>query len=298
MATNGPLIRLQLAGLTDPNADHRVGRALQAGTWSVPEVIALDAPSGSLRWDGDGRAKGVTAPPDFLDRFMRLRSANDTVIHQFAREYGVVQLCAEHTWAPLGHYFPYDEPSSSDDFCTVQIPLGGTADPYVPTSWYRWFSAWCCEVLNLIMRLQDGKPGELESWQVVSPTFAEHHGFQLTWRSGLVRQARSDIVRDDKQELERVLNTWLFMNRLRLHVEWSDAPHVELTPGTLVGQLLVNLVFALSHSGGFAFCSNCGNPFSPTRKPTEGRRRYCNDCKHASIRDAKRDSRARRRFAQ
>lgn len=55
----------------------------------------------------------------------------------------------------------------------------------------------------------------------------------------------------------------------------------------LFGALGLQLMFAMSGSGGFVTCSGCGAPYAPRRQPIAGRRHHCQDCgRTAAIRDA------------
>ncbi len=65
---------------------------------------------------------------------------------------------------------------------------------------------------------------------------------------------------------------------------------------SLCGALTVQTI-AASLGRGFTYCSSCGALYTPTRRPSAGRRHYCPACRAAGAptRDAKVDMAARRR---
>ena len=73
--------------------------------------------------------------------------------------------------------------------------------------------------------------------------------------------------------------------------EWL--PNMPLLQGTsLFGALAVQLLMAVSRTGGLAICSGCGAPYVPKRRPNPRRRRYCPQC---GLKAAWRDAQAAQR---
>ena len=66
---------------------------------------------------------------------------------------------------------------------------------------------------------------------------------------------------------------------------------------SLAGALTVQLMASVAGHG-FATCSSCGNPFTPTaHQPSFGKRRFCKNCgKRAAVAAAKTDYRKRKRL--
>jgi hypothetical protein len=86
----------------------------------------------------------------------------------------------------------------------------------------------------------------------------------------------------------------------RLRFTWnSGAPRLAIETDSLYGAFALDIASAAARAASFAFCSGRGELFTPTRKPAEGRRRYCPTCTDdgVPVRDAQRDSRRRRRNA-
>lgn len=88
---------------------------------------------------------------------------------------------------------------------------------------------------------------------------------------------------------------------VRLGFDWTDRlPEVNLEAGGLLGAIAIELAFAVSRASGFAICSECDDVYTPSRRPVEGKRSYCQSCKEsgAPVRNAQRDYRRRSSRAQ
>jgi hypothetical protein len=280
-----------LAGLTDPKSG-RLERTQPNNGWKTSQTVMVK--DGRLFYDPK-TSDQVKGPAGVLDDLLKLRpTASDDVVADFAGKWGIVVLC-EHR-RPITHSrcvgaTLFDEQTNS---CTL---LGGQR-PYVPLDWYRQFARWSRSVLNIAARLHRGQPAEPEDWEAVDPEFADGDGYTYGqgWRKvPLTKAARVD---EERENLASVLDRWLDITGVSVRFVWdSDRPSYCLYPGGLPGAVVMSLIFSVAKSGGFAVCSSCGRAYTPKRRPAEGRRSYCDDeqCQKASVRDAQRDLRARKR---
>lgn len=108
------------------------------------------------------------------------------------------------------------------------------------------------------------------------------------------------VVKRQRNALTRRTQYWLTeLADVGLRFSWDDkagGPTIKLAGerSDLFGALGLQLMFAMSGSGGFVTCSGCGAPYTPRRQPIAGRRHYCQNCgRTAAIRDAQARFRAK-----
>jgi hypothetical protein len=280
-------VNLDKAGLTDYRGF--VGQSGTPPTWVAPESVWLDGDLLRFKW---GAGRRISAPPDLLDVFTRLAKprATDAAFERFAQHYGVVALCERHG-QPIGHLRELGDDPDNPYPCEG---LGGE-HPYLPIDWLRDFARKVTAALNIAAQLQNGGAADRDAWFVLDPEYAGlPNTTYLNW-SRPRPMTPSEEAEDDREHLGDILDRWLDLADVRLRIDWTDArPDFRLTPRTLLGAITTSLVFSIARQS-LAVCTACGRAYTPTRRPTAGRRNYCPDpdCKDARDANNQRDYVAR-----
>lgn len=287
--TNYDDIDWDLAGLTDKNLN--LDRPMAADAIIVPAFADLE--KDRLVWVSDYDRKRcqkeVYPGPQMLERFVSLADASPASILEFARQWGVLEIC-EHG-LPRSHN-PCRPGQQMYRRVTWCYPLGWYErgkgyDCWEPLAAWRQFSRHARALLNIAAQLHQGQVGRLEDWRIVYE------------RSGSPRPAPwwEQDVQIEKWKVANVVNEWLELGNVRLRARWDEAgPSVTLAGGGLFGALACQLLLTISRTDGLAICSACGVPYVPHRRPVAKRRRYCEACgRRAAMRDSSMEYRRRNR---
>jgi hypothetical protein len=205
-------------------------------------------------------------------------AGSDEEIMKFARRWGVLELCV--------HVLPA---CHSQDCLPMSYDKQRYCEP--PGAWRR-HAGMMYTLLTLASQVLQGKVRSPIDWDCVTglfPHFRDAPLFQLTG------------LRAERQKLESVLNILSAAAGVRPIVRFENAiPRVELIGGFrlgcgLYGALVAELMLACVASDGVDFCSNCGMPYAPSRRPNHARRHYCQKCREDGVplRDAARAYRSR-----
>jgi hypothetical protein len=282
----------QLAGLTEPGGSGEFERPVATSRWRRPSQVWAEA--GFLRWKhalggrGD-QSREVRPDTGLLSGFLSLADASDEDIVRYATRWGTLGICE--------HGLPASHPGEMKDLRAFGEALGVPEHPtdcepgwrhgWHQEMWDEPLSAWrqlasatrC--LLRLAAALHQGRIGDEEDW--VCFTGPGETPQSVDW---------------GRLSLGFLASNWLQLGGVGFAVEWFKGPPVLVAmSGSLFAALALDVASALPGGGGFAFCSSCGTPFTPTRRPVATRRRYCPDCRsrHVPELDAQHDSRARRR---
>lgn len=298
-------VAAQLGDLTDEEG--RLERPLADERWSVPDEVDLVGDRLVYRWTG--RERSASSGFGILSRFVDLADAADAQILSFARRWGVMELC-EHG-LPAAHSRPALAPSIMHRVTWCERlghdPGKERQDYWEPLSAWRQFSREGKALLTLAAHLQSGTPSRPEDWRVAL-------GWERT-DGGISPPAYPPDWKGREWHIEQRVNTWMAWGASGLSFHWRRSwppkderattrpresrlvPEVTVGGGGLFGALAAQLMFAVARSDGLAFCSGCTTPFFPTRKPSSGERRYCDDCRTEGVpqRDATRDYSNRQR---
>lgn len=309
----------QLAGLDTENGQ-ALDRPIATGTVLIPSCVAQQGQR--LCWGATFEHPPVErrVGPRWLESFTALADASDVAIVEYAREHGVLGLCA--------HSLPWTHNPPGDEKAAMAIADGTRGAPTagrgrgssVPPALRRWlavqiargcrpqavedserFTAWeplaqwrrwarqARALLNVAASLHQDKPGPAEDWSTI---FTNGPRRAPWWKQ---------TTAGDRIILAHVLNEWMVLANVRPLITWSIGrpPEVVFSSGaghaTLFGTLACQLVFAAARSDGMAVCSSCGGMYTPTRRPRGDQRRYCPTCRRRGVplRDAQRDCRRR-----
>jgi hypothetical protein len=275
-------INLEMGGMVREDG---LQRPLPAGELLVPGMVELG--DCGIHWasfdPSAGRPHTVRFRPGVLDSFIRLRTASDAEILKFARRWGVLELCA--------HVLP----ACHSKEC---LPMSHGAKPYCePTAAWRRHADLMYTSLYAASQVILGQSRPAIDWEPVTGLLTNFRDAELFKRTGLSAE---------RSKLEAVLNVLSGDAGVRPVVRFQTTPpRVEFIGGSrigygLYGALVAQLMLACVASDGVEFCSSCGMPYAPSRRPNPARRKYCDTCRRTGIprRDASRDYRARFRGSQ
>lgn len=264
-------------------------KPLTARQWRIPDRIELKGEK--LFWHETPRHV-VKLQGEILEAFLRLANASSSRILEFAKQWGVLELCK------------YDCPPSHPPLywlCPVKNsysyhPRMEDGAPWEPvTAWRRWAQR-ANATLNVAGDLYEDKIAREEEWRVACwiERKSEDRNYSI----------RPKRVEAGWRLLALNLNYWLELAEVRPYVDWAKSPEdnkgrlsLPLMVGGLFGALATQLVLAISRTDGLAICSGCGVGYVPSyRRPRAGERHYCKECRDGKVpqRDAARDHRSRK----
>ena len=259
-----------------------------------------------LFWENDRSRrlpKTVSPSPRLLETFLRLVDARPAVIGDFARRWGILGIC-KHT-LPRTHDFREGPPTR---FCRTKGYrfTRNTESGWEPLHVWRRYAGQARAIVDVAAQLHQRKiVRDKDIWR------RTHSHVFLTYPDFLGnREAQCHAI-------SVAINGWLELGMVRAFLNWEldspatvtlgtsvlrqDRPEIrpivlnlfpEMQGHTLFGALGVQLLMAVSRTAGFATCSSCGHPYTPTRRPSPNRRRYCPNC---GVRAAWRDAQQARR---
>lgn len=267
--------------------DLSLERPIQPSLIRVPDFVELDGDRLIYSWWGDRETveHGWEQPRrGILEDFIRLADGPDARILAFAREWGPIHMCEAHE-LPLSHSV-----RTTDPLCLSPKVEDRPGWEWEPLSAWRRYAGAALGCLHVAARLRDGRPGDVDDWRRIEALFEptkqqdDHPG---------EAPAGWDPVQWQRTYLPHMAQYWLTeLAHVNLLFRWDyelGAPGLKLVGerSDLFGALGLQLVFAMSGTGGFVTCSGCGEPYTPKRQPIAGRRHYCRDCgRTAAVRDA------------
>lgn len=283
------------AGLTHPQTGE-LGSSLMRGTIWVPSFVEIE--DNRLYWAYNAK-KEKRVCPDLLEKFINLSGAPLEQIRDFAKRWGVLEIC-EHgypsshnsqTWPRAWRTSPVCSPLEMS--AKKLKALGGDffLAGWDPIDRWRYFAQQARSILNLAAALYQNKKGSLGDWEILFEEYREGWGdSNRPWESKSPKIPRLFLA--------YALNDWLQLGGVRPAAFLMDGTGLRLELGgpNLFSFLGVQLVLAVSRTDQMAFCSNCGKPYlAPGRRPAINRRSYCPACRDSGVpqRDAARDYRSR-----
>jgi hypothetical protein len=250
-----------------------------------PVFREIEASGSLLRYRPLGPMKSVSVddePGRLLENFLDLESASDETIEKFARQSGVLGLCAHGL--PAGH-----------ENLRSRLAWIVTAEKEVRKSVRTPFDQLLIEKLR-------PNPAAIDApcFEPLTPKTVFSEPLQL-WRvyaasAGKLLRIAAGLSGQDRKELAETLDHWLSLTPLRLCcvLDKRGRLSLKLRPvnplSALFGVLGIQVFFAASGSKSLLVCSNCGRPYMPKQLPRTGTHTYClrSTCKKAALRHASR----------
>jgi len=283
----------------------------------IPEKIDLDESEERLLWDWSGNIdpnrKGlrneegipeVEPKKGLLREFAKLADASPVRIRNFARKWGVLEICEEHNLPCTHNLDPNpilfllaerNRGTVTQTRCQVPFYEGEGYERWEPIEIWRKLSRQANAFLNLTAEYLGGRLGRPEDWEI------------LTGRpQDVKRRQPSDPqqVEDTHELIEEthffsgLVMQWLYWGDVRPNYYWGEkGPTIHFGGSRLFGALATQLMLVAGNTPGVYRCNGCNTLVSPKRKPRIDRRNYCPRCRREKIpqRDAKRDYLERQR---
>ena len=234
-----------------------------------------------------------------LQRFIELHQASDEEILKYAKDWGILGLCA--------HGLPSFRLTTNTALrCDIKpcawvpSPLAqgfvSVDAPFYPgffcedlAAWRR-FSAAAAAVIQIAANLSRERFDESDlAWRSL---LSQPQPGPPNWKLGdydlflIDRPLKpSEKLRAARGLLAREINTWLDIGGTGLSFSCERGGKWRISFASrgfpnLFGLLALKLMFTISESDGIVFCSTCPRAYLPNeRRPSAGRANYCDVCK-------------------
>ncbi len=223
--------------------------------------------------------------PRVLDGFMRLRDATDEQVLDFARRWGVLDLC-EHDFPATHNVGSLAMVLRRSPKC-LPVQPGSVEGRESVKAWRAW--AQRAHSLMLIgARLNTNRPGRIEDWERffegIEPNLAR---FELGPR-GVPFRLCARSVEQDWLLLGRYVNAWIALAQFAPKMYWRRGKALirygaRTQWGRLFGVLGMQMMVRLSKVGGHVLCAGCSTQFKPKKIPHPMRGNYCDDCRRKRV---------------
>lgn len=246
-------VRLQRAELVWKHAER-----IRAGDhWLLDGAVARQAIVTRSKAEQEGRG--------ILDEFLFLSDAPNESILQYARTWGVLELCRHNL--PAGHEFSLDSHLRLPLLLKVpkawhtELPANPRQCRSLgrePLATWRFFSRQAKALLNIAADLQRGRLGQREDWAAIL-------------RNGVTPVQSLDTHRSCTRD---VLEDWLSLGRIKPAID-DRTGALTWTGADLFGELAVQIALAAKALDGQVFCIVCGKPYEPKRRVIRRGFNYC-----------------------
>jgi hypothetical protein len=241
----------------------------------VPQGIAF---SGNLarrairiRQQAEHDGRGV------LDEFVELAEGNDSKILEYARTWGVLELCQHGL--PYMHGRPHEHfrlPPPDPAFrrrkpTSKCLPLG-----IERLAVWRFFSRQANALLRIAASLQQEKLGDSSDWALVL-------------RDRVSPKGNVESHRDCWAD---VVDSWMTLGDVRPHIDLISHS-ITWARTDLFGELAVQLALVGVRADGQVHCTNCGRVYAPRKQIVRGGVHYCPDRRCQKVAGALRSARYR-----
>ena len=213
-----------------------------------------------------------------LDEFIELAEGNDSEILNYARTWGVLELCQHHL--PYLHGSPHEylrfllpDPTFTSRQRTTSacFPLGAE-----PLEVWRFFSRQAKALLRIAANLQQEKLGEPDDWSLVLRD----------------RGSPEQDVESHRTCWADAVDSWLTLGDVRMRID-SLSRGLTWACADLVGELAVQLALVGVRADGQVHCTNCGKAYAPKRQIARGGVHYCLNPRCQKVASARRAARYR-----
>jgi hypothetical protein len=189
-----------------------------------------------------------------LDEFIELGEGTNRQILDFARTWGVLELCRHHL--PYRHgerpaYVRLPIPAASLRSRAPCEPLG-----IEPLEVWRFYSRQAKTLLRIAANLERGMAGDAADWSVVL-------------RDRVVPSEGADGIcwSDTVESWMQIGDVQLMIDRASRRITWRGAD--------LFGELAVQIALAGMNAPAQAYCTICGKAYAPKKQITRGGVHYC-----------------------
>lgn len=201
-----------------------------------------------------------------LDEFILLCDGDDEVIVQYARTWGVLELCAHNLpschefslGAPLRLPPPIPKPPAGIRHWFHEDPRQCTPTGREALATWRHFSGQARALLNIAADLQRARLGSREDWG----NLLQHR----VWPASSLAAHRS-CLRD-------AIEAWLKLGRVKPTID-DITTGITWTGADLFGEIAVQIALAAKAMDGQVLCVACGKEYQPKRLVIRRGFNYC-----------------------
>ena len=286
--------------LTDE--DGNLERPFEARPYLRPTSVDLDGDALVGHYEAHKMWRERRQPGrKMLEDFIKLADATPERILSYARRWGFLNLCSHelpytHNAAPP----PFGPVPTDEEYRAIEMQCSPARREPLAV-WRRY-----AEQMGALLRFAAQFYGE-EQAEFLDTAWLREYGFQGSETTN--RTTAFDL-------LARPLDRWMWEANVRPRLKYPEGqlyssvrrrvinpkPLAVVIGGEgaivsegLFGDLVLQLLLAVSNNNGFARCSQCKEYYSPSRMPNPKRRNFCQKCQAAGMpaRLASHDYRAR-----
>ena len=245
--------------------------------WRVPDDIVLTG-EGQLIYRNETsqqRARITPAYEGMLDRFLKLATAPDQQIKEYADDYGVLKLCVHGRpahWHRTGVGKALGSQGLIGGIACTPVLLNHEADlnKYVElTQSWRTIARAFAALIRAAHSIADGGLTDAETRNAL--TWFDDGGF---YYEGF-----------DKSTVKAAANH-LFAQSVRLEIDYTEAsrlPRLQFAGSSLADALAVQTALFITGASSAYVCDGCNSIFIPTRQPRYGQAKYCKVCRDGGV---------------
>jgi hypothetical protein len=263
-------------------------------------------------------AERIRAPHDLLDRFLQLGTdPTPEAIAGFVRRWGGIRLCAHEL--PEGHDLFLTEgdftatgprrprrktaspgPGAANELSRCASPWPGNESAASNAKYVEPISVWARylrqahAILSLAEQLSDDRAGRGHNWEALLEAWLPESTLSPPRYPDRVRmriQSHGTLPAGSRRSLEeewwlllRVVDLWLKYGSVGVGLGLNKAqgavtPAAYIGSANLIGNLAAQMVWAVMRQDPLIFCSACGKPYNPERRPRAGEAHFCSDCR-------------------
>lgn len=277
------------------------------GEWAVPRDIKLEDEILFWRWGNFGwvRPDQRRMRTEVLDGFLRIADAEDRIILNFARQWGILGLC-EHG-VPFGHQLFPEDWKGFKFGGRVGICFHKPIRQYNPEPLERWryYSRQMRAIIALAATVNKVKPNSISI-----PKNADSAGFHIEktdkengtaihvppylpgdpedWRTlfqdyGPFSTGTYDPVRMAQTLISLVIERWLVESEVGPRFLWLGEKSIfelrsRVFPHGLFSILTIQIMLLINGAPDYSICYSCHRPFFLRKGQSIGSRVYCKDC--------------------
>lgn len=264
--------------------DGEPGPLIKGDGWSTwGDAIELAGEYLTVDKRDPSRRHDVQATREMAFEFARLwRKTNDEPIRDFARRYGLLELCSHQL--TMGH------PDSSVPIGLAHTGAVGAWNPCQPlereaVATWRWWSEQAAAVLRVVAHLRADRTAAASDWDTLAAPgpwvddVTKATVGQMGRPSVYLPEQPGDLASERRLACVAI-DTWLAITGVRLTVDWdATRAGIRLATHGLLGSLGGRILLAAVGVDSLAPCWNCGDGHIPKRPHATQWHSYCPRCR-------------------
>jgi hypothetical protein len=189
---------------------------------------------------------------------MGLADGDPHKILSYARNWGVLGVCKHNVPVPHERI-----PLKTEKRCSS---VTGKESLEV----WQAYAQKVTSILKVSKLLKQNRVGSAEDWKSIL------YFFPVT----IAAEVFGDVI-NERLILGEVMTYGLKLTAIYPTIFWADSnlPQIWFRYHGLLGVIFMKLMIAMAQKEFFYLCSECGEPYSPSRKPKGSQRNYCFKCR-------------------